>query len=82
MKTKYYTYVLYSEKVEQLYIGQTNNIDRRLKQHNNGKVESTKPYLPYKLIYLEELNTKTDAVNREHELKQANGRRFLKQFIK
>ena len=81
MDEKYYTYVLYSDSSKQLYIGQTKDIERRLKQHNKGKVESTKPYIPYKLVYYEELNTKEEAIKREKDLKQANGRRFIKRVL-
>jgi putative endonuclease len=64
-----------------LYIGQTNDVNRRIKDHNKGRVESTKSYIPYKLIYVEEHSTREDAVRREKELKTTEGRRFLKKLI-
>ena len=79
---KYFTYVLFSHKFEQLYIGHTYNLDKRFSQHNKGRVPSTKPYIPYELLYFEEFKSKVDAVKREKELKTSTGRRFLKQFIK
>ena len=78
---KYYIYVLYSEKYDQLYIGHSDNLDRRFKQHNSGKVSSTKPYIPYKFIYKEEYLTKPEAVTREKELKSTSGRRFLRNLL-
>ena len=80
-KSKYFTYALYSYSFSRLYIGQTNDVNCRLKQHNEGKVNSTKPYKPYKLIYFEEHQSRKDAVRREKELKTSEGRRFLKKFI-
>ena len=80
-KSKYFTYALYSYSFSRLYIGQTDDVNRRLTQHNEGKVDSTKPYKPYKLIYFEEHLTREDAVKREKELKTSEGRRFLKKFI-
>lgn len=74
-------YVLLSLTNSQLYIGQTNNLKKRLIQHNSGKVLATKPYLPYKLIYKEIFDDRASAVKREKELKSTQGRRFLKQFI-
>ena len=77
----YCTYALYSYDSSRLYIGQTNNLIRRLREHNKGKVESTKLYRPYKLIYVEEHLTRENAVKREKELKTTKGRKFLKQLI-
>lgn len=51
----FYTYVLYSEKFDEIYVGQTNNISSRLERHNDGKVFSTKKYIPWEIIYFEEL---------------------------
>ena len=82
MEDKYFTYVLISQKNSRFYIGQTNNIEKRLQQHNFGKVNSTKPYIPYKLVYLEKFLTKNEAVRREKELKATNGRRFLRKILK
>lgn len=81
MNDMYYTYVLYSKKLARLYIGHTNNLERRLKQHNDGKVLSTKPYKPYSLIYFEEYNSKKEAVVREKELKLSGGRRLIKSMM-
>ena len=79
---KYFTYVLFSHKFEQLQIGHTYNLENRFSQHNKGRVASTKPFIPYEIIYFEVFENKDDAVKREKELKSSTGRRFLKQFIK
>lgn len=81
MPKKFFVYCLFSEKHNRLYIGQTDNIERRFSEHCKGRVLSTKAYLPYRLIYTEALVTKSDAVKREKELKLSQGRRFLKSFI-
>jgi putative endonuclease len=82
MKTgKYYAYVLYSDKNVSFYIGSTNDLGKRFFQHNKGKVASTRPFRPYRLIYVEEFATKADALKREKSLKSSVGRRYLKQFI-
>jgi putative endonuclease len=82
MVSKFYVYCLYSDSHKKIYIGQTNNLDRRLKQHELGKVESTKSYRPYRLIYFEEYVDRNSAVKREKELKGSRGRRFLRGFIR
>jgi len=65
----FYTYILKSDKNNELYIGSTNDLKRRLVEHNNGKVHSTKPYLPYKLVYYEAFGADSDARRRESMLK-------------
>jgi putative endonuclease len=80
-KEKYFTYALHSEIYNRLYIGHTDNLSRRIEQHNKGKVASTKPYIPYKLIYYEKFNSRLDAVKKEKQLKTSKGRDFIKTFI-
>ena len=54
-----------------LYTGWTNDIDKRFKAHNDGKgAKYTKGRRPLKLDYLEELETKSEALKRENEIKK------------
>ncbi len=62
-----------------VYKGQTDDLDRRLKEHQAGKVESTRNYLPATLIGYEGYHLKSDALRREEFLKTTEGRRILKQ---
>jgi putative endonuclease len=77
----YFVYVLRSGKDGKRYVGITNNIERRLKQHNNSCVQSTKCRLPLKLEYKEEHPDRLSARNRERYFKSAAGRRFLDKHI-
>ena len=61
----YYVYVLQSLKDKNYYIGYTNDLKNRIKQHNNGKVKSTKYRTPFKLIYYEASRNRYDALKRE-----------------
>lgn len=79
---KFYTYVLYSEKYDRLYIGQTKDLKKRFNEHSRGKVDSTKPYRPYKLLYYEECDSREFAVKKEKEFKQAYKREFFKSLVK
>ena len=78
---KFFVYCLYSDIYDRLYIGQTDNIERRFKQHSDGYVISTKRYLPYRIIYFEEVPDRASAFRREKELKVTKGRMFLRTFI-
>ena len=76
-----YTYVLISLKDGSTYIGSTQNLTRRLKEHNAGKMRYTKGHLPYKLIYFETYDTYREAFRREKYLKSGAGREWLKEKV-
>ena len=65
----FYTYVLMSGKDKCLYVGSTNDLKRRLQEHNAGDVGSTKPRRPLTLIYYEAYVAEEDARKRENQLK-------------
>ena len=65
-------------KDDSFYIGQTDNIKRRIDDHKKGKVSWTKPRLPIEIILLEEYGSRKEAVNREKDLKTGFRRKWLK----
>ncbi|GBD87961.1 GIY-YIG nuclease superfamily protein [bacterium BMS3Abin03] len=78
----YYTYVLQSEKDNQFYVGYTSNLGNRLREHNQGKVSSTKNRIPMKLVYCEVCFNQQDATHREKYLKTSWGKRYIKNRLK
>jgi len=78
----FYTYILISEKDDKFYVGYTDNLKRRIKQHNDGDVESTKYRRPLKLIYYEVCLNKKDAIHREKYLKTTYGKRYIRNRLK
>jgi len=74
----WYVYVLKSDKNGDLYKGLTNNLKRRLFEHNKGKNRSTRANTPWRLIYFERFATRIEARNREKFFKSGSGREFLK----
>ena len=78
----YYLYILKSKKDEELYIGSTNNLKRRLLEHQKGLNFSTKYRLPFDLVYFEGYKTEEEARRREHNLKlRANALSQLRRRI-
>jgi len=75
------TYILYSLKDRKTYTGSTDNLQRRLSEHQLGKVLATKNRLPVKLIYFEKFNSVDEARKREHYYKSCAGRKKLKVII-
>ncbi|MHB8930012.1 MAG: GIY-YIG nuclease family protein [Melioribacteraceae bacterium] len=65
----YTVYILLSNKDNKRYIGFTDNLQRRLTEHNSGKVKSTKNRIPLEVIYTEEFVLKSDAMKREKQIK-------------
>ena len=78
----YYVYVLQSKFDRNFYTGATENLKERIKDHNYGRVKSTKERRPLKLVYFEGCFSKKDATKRERYLKTSWGKRYIKNRIK
>ena len=82
MVDKYYTYVIYSEMFDKIYIGYSADVNRRVENHNSQINKGwTRSFRPWKLVHFEEFNTKSEAMNREKELKSYKGREFIRNHI-
>lgn len=77
----FYVYILQSLKDQKLYVGYTNNIKRRIYEHNKGLVSITKHRRPFELIYLEGYLNQQDATAREKFFKSGWGRIYLKKVL-
>jgi putative endonuclease len=75
----HYVYVLKGPK--QFYIGSTNDLKRRFKEHCSGMSLATKGRGPWKLVYYEASLSYKGALSRERYLKTAWGKRYLKKRI-
>ena len=80
----YFVYAIHNSNHNKLYIGQTHDLDLRIKMHNEKILE--KSYTSrfegeWKLIYSEKAETRQAALKRERQLKSYRGRQFLKQYI-
>ncbi len=78
----YYVYILKSLKTDNLYIGFTSDLKTRLSRHSKGLVNSTKKFLPYRLIHYEYFNNKMDALQREKYLKSGYGHSQINSILK
>lgn len=78
----FYVYIIKSMKNNQLYFGSTNDLRRRLTEHNSGLNSHTRKYRPYNLVYYEAYKAEGDAREREANLKlRANAFNQLKRRI-
>ncbi|MFH0779683.1 MAG: GIY-YIG nuclease family protein [Parcubacteria group bacterium] len=78
----FYVYVLLSLKDKKFYIGFTNDVERRLLEHQRGENVSTAKRLPVALIYFEAFQSKKDALRRESYFKTSKGKTTLRQMIR
>ena len=75
-------YILRSRKNKQLYIGCTDNLTKRIGEHNAGLVQSTRPYIPWQIVYYEAYLFQKEAYHRELNLKlRSNAWNQLKRRI-
>ena len=74
----FFVYVLRSEMNGYFYVGMTENIQVRIRQHNAGQTKSTKAFRPWVLFFFEEFETRIEARKREVYLKSGTGKEYIK----
>ena len=79
---KYFVYILKSLTDNGYYIGTTNNIKKRLNEHNNGLSKSTKSRKPFTVVYIEKFNNINQAYQREKIIKSKKSKKIIKLIIK
>ena len=76
----YFVYALSSQNRNYIYVGLTSNLFSRIERHNKGYERTTKPYLPYQLIYFEMQPDRESARKREKYWKGGSGKRKLREI--
>ena len=77
----FYVYILQSLKDGSYYVGQTNNVSNRLERHNRRRQSATRSKVPWKLVYTEPFDTRSQAVRRELEIKSWKSRQAIKELL-
>ncbi len=78
----YYTYILYSKKINSFYKGSTSDIIDRIKRHNAGREKYTNKGAPWILLWYTEKTTKSEAYKLELKLKNLSRKRTLDLILK
>jgi putative endonuclease len=76
----YLVYVIRSIKDGRFYVGITNDIKRRIKEHNSGKTKSTKGFIPWQVVLTESFPNRLEARKREVYFKGGSGKEYIKQY--
>lgn len=79
----FYTYVLKSKKNSKLYTGHTENLERRILEHNSNKDREKFACAngPWELVFFETFDTRSDAMKYERFLKTGKGREYIKKMV-
>ncbi len=77
----FYTYILFSEKLNIYYVGSTGNLEDRLKRHNTGRSKFTKRGIPWKLVYQKQYLTKSEAYQAELYIKAQKSKKYIENLI-
>jgi putative endonuclease len=77
----HYLYIIYSQKLDQYYSGQSHDVDQRVKKHNAGKSRATHRGVPWELKRVFEFPTKRQAIQAENWIKKMKSRRVIEKVI-
>ena len=77
----FHVYILLNETNVKTYTGVADDVNKRLAEHNTGRVKSSRPYRPYKIINIESFETLKEARQKERFDKSMTGRRRLKEMF-
>jgi len=76
-----FVYILQSLVNHRYYIGSTNNIERRLNEHNNGSSGYTRLTKPFKLVFKQKYETLKEARSIEFKLKKLKSKKIIEKII-
>jgi putative endonuclease len=82
LKLMYYTYILYSETLKKCYTGQTEDLNRRIEEHNTGMTAFMKRGIPWTIFYSQKFSTRSEALILEKKIKKRGAKRFLEDNVK
>ena len=77
----FFVYIIEAQESKRYYIGQTKNLEERIKRHNQGFNLSTKPYIPWQLKWWKEYSTRSEAMKIEKKLKGIKKKTGLEKYV-
>jgi putative endonuclease len=77
----FYCYILHSQKLDQYYIGHTEDVDNRLFRHNNSGSKATKKANDWTLVYKQEYSSRSEAMKAEMAIKKKKSRKYIEKLI-
>ncbi len=77
----WFTYIIYSSKIDKYYIGYTEDLELRIQRHNDSWGKYSSKGIPWKLVYHESFESKSDAIKREYQIKKRKSRKYIERLI-
>jgi len=77
----WHVYILLSQKYPKTYVGITQDVNKRLLEHNSGSNQYSKKYMPWRILYTEICKSKSIALRREKYFKSHAGRKYMKKQL-
>ncbi|MDD5544976.1 MAG: GIY-YIG nuclease family protein [Acidobacteriia bacterium] len=77
----YFVYILRSLKDNRFYIGSTQDVEKRIRQHNAGYQPATRHRIPFELVHVESFQNRSEATARERYLKKLKSHHYVEQWI-
>jgi putative endonuclease len=77
----YFVYVIRIKRSGRYYIGQTQNLVKRLEKHSRGKTKSMKNRGEFEVVYVEQCSSRAEAMKREKEIKRYKGGEAFKRLL-
>ena len=77
----FYTYIIYSTTIDKYYIGQCEDLEKRLSDHNNSRSTYTKKGKPWALKWSKQSATRSEAIAEERRIKKKKSRKYVEWLI-
>jgi putative endonuclease len=77
---RFYVYILQSKKDFSYYVGQCHDLDCRMSKHADGMSKYTSSKRPLRLVYFEMVNSRSEAINKEKEIKKKKSKIYIEQL--
>ena len=82
VQRKFFVYILQSMKDFSFYIGLCEDLDKRMSKHSDGFSRYTSSKRPWRLVYFEMFESRTEALKRETQIKKMKSRRFIEELVR
>ena len=82
MSEKFFVYILQSLKDFSFYVGECDDLDKRMSKHFDGMSKYSATKRPWRLVYFEKYSTRSEAIKREKEIKRKKSRKFIEDLIR
>jgi putative endonuclease len=78
----FYTYILRSLSTGRFYVGHTENLTKRVYEHNNNRTPSIRNRGPWELVHAEEFETRLGAMRRELQIKKMKSHKWIERLAR